>query len=124
MTLRDVVKQTQWVYSFERADGSRRELLGGKGAGLADMTAASLPVPPGFIITTEACRAYYDSGKIMPAEMWAQALDSLAVLERQTGRFLGAPSDPAARLRALRRAGLHARHDGHRPQPRPEPGRR
>ena len=47
MTLRDVVKQTQWVYSFGQADGSRRELLGGKGAGLADMTAASLPVPPG-----------------------------------------------------------------------------
>ena len=48
MTLRDIVKQTRWVYSFEQADGSRRELLGGKGAGLADMTAASLPVPPGF----------------------------------------------------------------------------
>ena len=124
MTLRDVVKQTQWVYSFEQADGSRRELLGGKGAGLADMTAASLPVPPGFIITTEACRAYYDSGKVMPAEMWAQALDSLAVLERQTGRFLGAPSDP---LLVSVRSGapdIHARHDGHRPQPRPEPGRR
>ena len=94
MTLRDIVKQTQWVYSFEQADGSRRELLGGKGAGLADMTAASLPVPPGFIITTEACRSYYNSGKVMPAEMWAQALESLVALERATGRYFGAPADP------------------------------
>ncbi|MCY4625917.1 MAG: pyruvate, phosphate dikinase [Chloroflexi bacterium] len=94
MTLRETVKQTQWVYAFEQADGSRRELLGGKGAGLADMTAASLPVPPGFIITTEACRSYYDSGKVMPAEMWAQALDALVALERSTGRYFGAPADP------------------------------
>ena len=94
MTLRETVKQTQWVYAFEEADGSRRDLLGGKGAGLADMTAASLPVPPGFIITTEACRSYYDSGKIMPAEMWAQALESLVALERSTGRYFGAPADP------------------------------
>ena len=94
MTLREMVKQTQWVYSFEQADGSRRDLLGGKGAGLADMTAASLPVPPGFIITTEACRSYYDSAKTMPAEMWVQALDALVALERATGRYFGAPANP------------------------------
>ena len=94
MTLRETVKQTQWVYAFEEAEGSRRDLLGGKGAGLADMTAASLPVPPGFIITTEACRSYYDSGRTMPAEMWAQALEALVALERSTGRFFGAPADP------------------------------
>ena len=94
MTLRETVKQTQWVYDFEEADGSRRDLLGGKGAGLADMTTASLPVPPGFIITTEACRSYYDSGKVMPPEMWAQALEALVALERATGRYFGAPADP------------------------------
>ena len=94
MTLRDIAKQTQWVYSFAEADGDRRDLLGGKGAGLADMTAVSLPVPPGFIITTEACRAYYESGKKMPAEMWAQALEALQALERTSGHYLGAPSDP------------------------------
>ena len=94
MTLRETVKATQWVYDFQGADGSRRDLLGGKGAGLADMTAAQLPVPPGFIITTEACRSYYDSGKTMPAEMWAQALEALVALERATGRFFGAPADP------------------------------
>ena len=94
MTLRETVKQIQWVYDFEEADGSRRDLLGGKGAGLADMTTASLPVPPGFIITTEACRSYYDSGKVMPPEMWAQALEALVALERATGRYFGAPADP------------------------------
>ena len=94
MTLRETVKQTQWVYDFDEADGSRRDLLGGKGAGLADMTTASLPVPPGFIITTEACRSYYDSGKAMPPEMWGQALDALVDLERATGRYFGAPADP------------------------------
>ena len=94
MTLRETLSQTQWVYSFSQADGSRRDLLGGKGAGLADMTAASLPVPPGFIITTEACRSYYDSGKAMPADMWAQALEALVALERATGRYFGAPADP------------------------------
>ena len=94
MTLRETLSQTQWVYSFSQADGSRRDLLGGKGAGLADMTAASLPVPPGFIITTEACRSYYDSGKVMPADMWAQALEALVALERATGRYFGAPADP------------------------------
>ncbi len=94
MTLRETVKQTQWVYAFEQADGNRRDLLGGKGAGLADMTNASLPVPPGFIITTEACRSYYDSGRTMPPEMWAQALEALVALERSTGRFFGAPADP------------------------------
>ncbi len=94
MTLRETVKQTQWVYRFEDADGNRRDLLGGKGAGLADMTNASLPVPPGFIITTEACRSYYDSGRTMPTEMWAQALEALVTLERSTGRYFGAPADP------------------------------
>ncbi len=94
MTLRDTTKQTQWVYSFQDADGDQRNLLGGKGAGLADMTAVGLPVPPGFIITTEACRSYYESGKTMPDEMWAQTLEALQELEHTTGRFLGAPSDP------------------------------
>jgi pyruvate,orthophosphate dikinase len=94
MTLRDTAKQTQWVYSFEAADGDQRNLLGGKGAGLADMTAAGLPVPPGFIITTEACRAYYHSGKSIPDEMWSQTLEAMQELEHTTGRFLGVPSNP------------------------------
>ncbi|MEC9140651.1 MAG: PEP/pyruvate-binding domain-containing protein, partial [Chloroflexota bacterium] len=72
MTLRDTSKPTQWVYSFQTADGDQRNLLGGKGAGLADMTAVGLPVPPGFIITTAACRSYYAADKKMPDEMWAQ----------------------------------------------------
>ncbi|MBT8201517.1 MAG: hypothetical protein KJO36_13465, partial [Acidimicrobiia bacterium] len=52
----------RWVYLFDEADGANRDLLGGKGAGLAEMTAAGLPVPPGFIITTDACRSYTQQG--------------------------------------------------------------
>ena len=94
MTLRDTSKPTQWVYSFQTADGDQRNLLGGKGAGLADMTAVGLPVPPGFIITTAACRSYYAADKKMPDEMWAQTLEAMQELEHTTGRFLGVPSNP------------------------------
>ena len=94
MTLRDTSKPTQWVYSFQTADGDQRNLLGGKGAGLADMTAVGLPVPPGFIITTAACRSYYAADKKMPDEMWAQTLEAMQELEHATGRFLGVPSNP------------------------------
>ena len=67
----------KWVYLFEEGDGGARALLGGKGAGLADMTRAGLPVPPGFIVTTEACNAYYTSGKNFPEGMWEQVLAAL-----------------------------------------------
>ncbi|HEX4579550.1 MAG TPA: PEP/pyruvate-binding domain-containing protein, partial [Candidatus Dormibacteraeota bacterium] len=53
----------KWVYLFEEGDASMRDLLGGKGAGVAEMTRAGLPVPPGFTITTEACNAFYENGK-------------------------------------------------------------
>ena len=56
----------KWVYRFEEGSADMRDLLGGKGAGCAEMTRAGLPVPPGFTITTEACNAYYASGKRFP----------------------------------------------------------
>ncbi|MEO6891275.1 MAG: PEP/pyruvate-binding domain-containing protein, partial [Ktedonobacteraceae bacterium] len=60
--LEDVVKQSprKWVYLFSEGSAKMRDLLGGKGAGVAEMTNAGLPVPPGFTITTEACNSYYD----------------------------------------------------------------
>src|SRR6476469_6836828 len=63
----------KWVYRVPEGDGTMKELLGGKGAGLAEMTRAGLPGPPGFTITTEACRAYYANGEQFPPGMWDQA---------------------------------------------------
>jgi pyruvate, orthophosphate dikinase len=71
-----------------------RDLLGGKGAGVAEMTRAGMPVPPGFTITTEACRAYYSRGRQMPDGLWEQAESALAQVEEQTGKRLGDPENP------------------------------
>ncbi|MCI0478543.1 MAG: pyruvate, phosphate dikinase, partial [Anaerolineales bacterium] len=87
-------KSKQWVYLFEQGNKDMRDLLGGKGAGLAEMTHAGLPVPPGFTITTEACNAYYASGKKFPKGMWAQVLAALKVVEKQTGKKFGDAKSP------------------------------
>jgi pyruvate,orthophosphate dikinase len=71
-----------------------RDLLGGKGAGVAEMTNAGLPVPPGFTITTEACNAYYEAGKHFPPGMWEQALEALKIVEQQTGKGFGKKENP------------------------------
>ncbi|HEX8503188.1 MAG TPA: pyruvate, phosphate dikinase [Pyrinomonadaceae bacterium] len=84
----------KWVYLFEEGDGSARTLLGGKGAGLADMTRAGLPVPPGLIVTTEACNAYYAEGKNFPPGMWEQVIEGLRSLEEKTGKKFGDPERP------------------------------
>src|SRR5579883_2385412 len=85
---------TKWVYAFREGNGSMRDLLGGKGAGCAEMTRAGLPVPPGFTITTEACNAYYTSGEKFPDGMWDQAMEALKHVEGQTGKKLGDPANP------------------------------
>src|ERR1043165_6471702 len=84
----------KWVYLFEEGDGGERALLGGKGAGLADMTRAGLPVPPGFIVTTEACNAYYTAGKNFPEGMWEQVIEGLRAVEAKTGKKFGDPENP------------------------------
>src|SRR3984893_4351104 len=94
--LEEAVKQSprKWVYVFSEGTASMRDLLGGKGAGVAEMTNAGLPVPPGFTITTEACNAYYDSGKQFPEGMWEQALEALKIVEQQTGKGFGKRENP------------------------------
>src|SRR5207247_6630898 len=91
-------KKKKWVYLFAggKAEGNAgmRALLGGKGAGLAEMTNARLPVPPGFTITTEACNAYFASGKKLPPGLWDQVERSLAAVEKATGKKLGDPKNP------------------------------
>jgi pyruvate,orthophosphate dikinase len=86
--------EKKWVYLFEEGSASMRSLLGGKGAGCAEMTRAGLPVPPGFTITTEACNAYYTSGKEFPAGMWEQALEALREVERKASKRLGDANNP------------------------------
>jgi len=94
--LDEVVKKSprKWVYLFNEGNAQMRNLLGGKGAGVAEMTNAGLPVPPGFTITTEACNAYYDSNKQFPTGMWEQALAALKVVEQRTGKGFGDKNNP------------------------------
>ncbi|MGB9674250.1 MAG: pyruvate, phosphate dikinase [Anaerolineales bacterium] len=94
----------KWVYLFNEVDEVEklcggdwdkvRGLLGGKGSGLADMTRAGVPVPPGFTVTTEACNAYYESGGKFPAGMWDQEIAALHKVEEQTGKKFGDPEKP------------------------------
>jgi pyruvate, phosphate dikinase len=84
----------KWVYLFSEGNATMRELLGGKGAGVAEMTRTGVPVPPGFTITTEACNAYYESGKKFPEGLWEQALEALKDIESKTGKKFGDPSNP------------------------------
>jgi len=84
----------KWVYLFSEGNAKMRELLGGKGAGVAEMTNAGLPVPPGFTITTEACNAYYAANKHFPEGMWQQALEALKIVEQQTGKGFGKQENP------------------------------
>jgi pyruvate,orthophosphate dikinase len=84
----------QFVYLFEQGNAAMKDLLGGKGANLAEMTLAGLPVPPGFTITTEACTAYYQHGKQIPPEILGQVADALQALEQRTGKRLGDAESP------------------------------
>ena len=95
---RAATARKKWVYLFAngKAEGNAkmRDLLGGKGAGLAEMTNAKLPVPPGFTITTEACNAYFAAGKKVPPGLWDQVERALAVVERATKKKLGDAKNP------------------------------
>ena len=88
----------QWVYGFgngsAQGDASMRSLLGGKGANLAEMSNLGLPVPPGFTLTTELCRYYYDNGHSYPEDLKAQVKDALAKVGEQTGRRFGDAEHP------------------------------
>src|SRR5208283_11438 len=88
----------KWVYFFgagkAEGDGEWRDLLGGKGAGLAEMTKIGLPVPAGFTISTETCDHFYKNNKKYPAELKKQVLENVAKLEKATKKKLGDPSNP------------------------------
>src|SRR5437867_3845133 len=84
----------KWVYLFEEGRGDDKSLLGGKGAGLCEMTRAGLPVPPGLIVTTEACNAYYANNKQFPEGMWEQVTTALHEVEKKVGKAFGDPKNP------------------------------
>jgi len=88
----------KYVYLFAdgkaEGTGKMKDLLGGKGAGLAEMTNAGLPVPPGFTITTEACNAYYAAGEKFPEGMWDEVMAALARVEQAAGKKFGGADNP------------------------------
>jgi pyruvate,orthophosphate dikinase len=94
----------KWVYLFSEVEAAEknvggewedvRALLGGKGAGLADMTRAGVPVPPGFSVTTEACNAYLEADEKLPPGMWEQELAAMRHVEEATGKKFGEVSNP------------------------------
>lgn len=84
----------KYVYLFSEGNGSMRELLGGKGANLAEMTNLGMPVPQGFTISTEACTRYYEDGKTVAPDIQAEIMEYLDKLEKMTEKKLGDPSCP------------------------------
>jgi pyruvate,orthophosphate dikinase len=79
----------KWVIPFHEGNAKMKALLGGKGAGVAEMTRAGVPVPPGFTITTETCRAYFRGHGELPVGLWDQVVTGIKALETQTGRVFG-----------------------------------
>ena len=84
----------KWVYLFTEGNSTMRDLLGGKGAGMGEMTRTGVPVPPGFTITTEACNAYYDDGKKLPEGLWEQARVAMLEVEKVSGKKFGDATNP------------------------------
>ncbi len=85
---------TKWVYKFSEGNASMRELLGGKGANLAEMTGLGMPIPQGFTVTTEACTDYYNSGKKVRDEISRQVFEAISWLEEINGKKFGDINDP------------------------------
>ena len=85
---------TKFVYLFNEGNAEMKNLLGGKGANLAEMTNLGLPIPQGFTVTTEACTDYYNSGKKITDEIKDQIFEALTKLEEEQGKKFGDESDP------------------------------
>ena len=84
----------KYVYLFTEGNANMRELLGGKGANLAEMTNIGLPVPKGFTVSTEACTQYYEDGRQINDEIMGQVKEALKTLEQRTGKQFGNPENP------------------------------
>ena len=110
---------TKYVYLFKEGNASMRNLLGGKGANLAEMTKIGLPVPQGFTVTTEACTRYYEDGKTIGEDIVEQIYAALAETEKICGKKFGDLENPF--LVSVRSgARVHARYDGYHSGSGPE----
>src|SRR5215217_1180519 len=96
MTTAPTASKLVYLFGGGKADGTAdmRNLLGGKGAGLAEMTNLQIPVPPGFTITTEVCTAFYNNGRKYPEELETQVREGMAFVENLLGRKFGDPVRP------------------------------
>ena len=88
------MSEKKYVYPFQEAYGLGKELLGGKGAGLAEMTHIGVRIPEGFTITTEACTLYYDQGKKLPDFLKNEIYEAIKGVEKQTGKTFGGSTKP------------------------------
>lgn len=88
------MKGKQFVYLFNEGNASMKNLLGGKGANLAEMTSLGIPVPQGFTVTTEACNKYYEDGKLISQDIINEIYEKLKVLEEETGKKFGSVTNP------------------------------
>ncbi|MDU2994550.1 MAG: PEP/pyruvate-binding domain-containing protein, partial [Clostridium sp.] len=86
--------EKKYVYLFSEGNASMKNLLGGKGANLAEMTTLGIPVPTGFTVTTEACNKYYEDGKTISSEVMEQIYASIKELEKVAGKEFGSEEDP------------------------------
>ena len=84
----------KYVYQFSEGNATMRELLGGKGANLAEMTALGLPVPQGFTVSTEACTKYYEDGRTINADIKAEIMENITKMEKVTGKKFGDKENP------------------------------
>jgi pyruvate,orthophosphate dikinase len=82
------------IYFYDEGDGKNKKLLGGKGAGLCEMTRLKLPVPPGFVITTEVCKKYYENNKKLPKSLIPELKKNITKIEKKTGKKLNSKSNP------------------------------
>ena len=94
LLLGGMFKMAKWVYLFSEGNANMRNLLGGKGANLAEMTNLGMPIPQGFTVTTEACTNYYDNGKKISEEIQGQIFEALTELEKIQGKKFGDNEDP------------------------------
>ena len=115
---------SKWVYSFgaghNEGGANMKNLLGGKGANLAEMASIGLPVPPGFTLTTEVCTAFYTNRQQYPAGLQQEVECRAGTSGKGGGTQVRRSEESAARVGALRRPCVDAGHDGHGAEPRPE----
>ncbi len=87
-------KKMKQIYFYDEGDGKNKKLLGGKGAGLCEMTKLKLPVPPGFVITTEVCKKYYENNKKLPKSLVTELKKNISKIEKKTGKKFNSKSNP------------------------------